>query len=777
MTEVLDAQVIDTQALPEALRPEHIEQQALEAAQLSPEDQAHVFAALRQRRAVPDQPTPESDAIDDAIVLLMEHGHLDVVKKLITPLDQEGSRFLTATGRYLQTDDKTTLRGSELYQDFDKLHSDKFIEVKAAVNEHLAEMDEDLRMDVFVAAITDSHDPENILLAPASFWKEFVAFPFGVQKEIMASKNGPEPMVAAMRTISHCGLLQHAPEIITAVASLSDPEERDVYTASLAEAMRQAQSPEVLPLLKYYKDPEAALALALHVSPGSTPYQALNYMRHDFELDAATPYDLQPSKAAIVRRLHAQLDNGFSGLSSGGTLIKNFIKLHDKIAPDALMVCLDGLQDISELTVIDPTYSPANYGYDYLKFDGDALQDLVRDAFNMSPEDAERHLSYYGHTLRAMRKTYDDAFSWFSQMRDKAAQPQEALPDAPPDQHVEPAPKKDYKATAEKYGLDTLFDDLGIPPDVREAAQMLTPDMREEICKAWLSAGATARALQLAGKPEEAKVTELTDEEFHRGAIWKISALYQQATALHTYYESYGRHTAEGQDKNELARLFETFGIVNFVRGTPQDFHGQMQRWEGTIPGAEGVLEPTEHINVACTDDPNTAFVSAAKNFFATFSKKGSFYFEASSVRRVGRAFVQVGERERQAGRNPEADNLVKDVILSGHGNVDLIAFGKKEYLEVMRFAAALRGINEFNDTEGNKAFASFNTYAQHIGTTYRLILDACLVNADVDTQFSINISQLLENMYGVPANASKRKTYGYSLDPDGNVVHEEHVD
>jgi hypothetical protein len=222
------------------------------------------------------------------------------------------------------------------------------------------------------------------------------------------------------------------------------------------------------------------------------------------------------------------------------------------------------------------------------------------------------------------------------------------------------------------------------------------------------------------------------------------------------YQETYGT--------GELLALHNTFGIVNFTRGTGEQFHNQMLRWNGLYKNKQGDLAKHKtmprprNVLVAATDDHNGAFGKAAEKFFDDFGESGSFYFEASSKAELSRAIVKVGDRERQAGRDPMQDPSVRNVIVAGHGAPDIIQLSRFDTFDLEAYVAAMMGMNKLNDLGGN---AVPNEYSRHLGNLYRVILHACSTGRAVPV--AMNISQMIHAVTGAPVESPPADSYGYN--------------
>lgn len=368
-------------------------------------------------------------------------------------------------------------------------------------------------------------------------------------------------------------------------------------------------------------------------------------------------------------------------------------------------------------------------GIDALHFYEDEFRAILLPENKLDEGETGRRLDRFAMKQYAANKHYELIKVFLEEIRD------EERGDAKP-----PEPDT-YPSTADRIknrGLDKYFDELGIPEG-----------LRTKLFDAWMSYSAIGHALR---QYEKSQVKDLTDEEIEMASLQAARIFYEQLTAMQHYCEQYG--------SAELIELNEIFGIVDFTRGSAEQFHDQLLRWRNPELSVK-------NINLAATEDHNFAFGNTANLFFTSFGEDGSFYFEASSIPELSRAFVQVGTRERNAGREPIENSEVRNVVISGHGGPKGIALSRGNSVNIENFAQAAQGRHQLIDRHGN---ARPNDYSQHIGMSYRVILHACSAGKEVPE--SINLSQVLHREYGVPIEASSRVMAGYRVSEAGNIMY-----
>ncbi len=724
-----------------------------------------MFTNLRLQRRVNDfyrQRVPGVLDIDDAIAQLLEGGETELALRLITPKDEEYPALAPAMAR-LHGDGQ---EGSgQVNEDILALIAQKTADFELRLNENLPTLPERMRERVSSEARVFSADPEAALDIPASFWEQYLALPEDTRYTVMSAQLPLETTIHSLHAISHGGMLRHLGTLLPIVGTLPEGQ-REAFVTGMSNALAVLRErnggldvqPDTIRFLGYFSDPEMALALASEVSPNQEANRAL----YSLSLMLGVQYENGKPPHPISGDVAALLPGICDALLAVGTprhnldyLTRGLLTLHTGPDDQLLPGLVASLSQCQELALSDP-HDAGDYGLLSEKKLGDELATILAAQGKYGPEETRLRLETYSAKLQAVRNVYDARLKSITEVRDKkrAAAKAEAAgnPPEPEDPELEnpelesperekPEAESKYPALLREHGLNTFFASLDIPDEIGA-----------EMYEAWDSFSAFVYA-ETTFKIE--KIKDLDDEQLRIGAMRLAAVLYEQASHVQSYCERYG--------SEEAIQLHNTFGIVNFGRATPQQFHNQLMRWEGTVRGAEGVFEPTVNISVAAPEDYNIAFKGAAKKFFETFGEPGSFYFEARSKKALSRAFVKVGNRERAAGRDPQQESAVRNVIISGHGAPDGLALSHHGILDVEAYVEAMLRMNKFNDS-GGKAMAVPNDYSRHLGSAYRVILDACSTGAEVP--LAINISDAIYAHHGRPTEAPPADSYGSVIDP-----------
>jgi hypothetical protein len=313
-----------------------------------------------------------------------------------------------------------------------------------------------------------------------------------------------------------------------------------------------------------------------------------------------------------------------------------------------------------------------------------------------------------------------------------------------------------YEVALDDFPIFNLFmDELGIPEEYHLA-----------FLKPWLSTS----PLEM-GRIEHRTKGSLTADQLRDGVTLAAGNAYEQASALQHYVERYG--------VQEMVELHETFGIVNFARGSAELLHDQLVRWQGrmvedvwtdgrghTETRMRRECDQPRWINIVATDSDNPAL---HKRFDSVFSKLGphGFVFEAATEKQLARAAVKVGNRERMAWRDPSAaGGGVRLVIVSAHGTPSSLYLSDGHELGIEDYAAAYRGRRDMEaariqrDSSTGASDASQvapNTFIRHLGWQHEVVLDACATGGESEL-YAYNLASAMAyghqgRVTGAPVN------------------------
>jgi hypothetical protein len=235
--------------------------------------------------------------------------------------------------------------------------------------------------------------------------------------------------------------------------------------------------------------------------------------------------------------------------------------------------------------------------------------------------------------------------------------------------------------------------------------------------------------------------------------------LFAQLKALVSYIERYGSEEAQ--------KMHKTFGTCNFIRYSDGDIlHEQLEQWSDTTKRPKKLV-------FSSTDDNNGAL---DKLDVPPSSDPAlvTFLFEFSSRTELAKEIVAVGNRERQAGRDPLKEPTVEEVYISAHGNVGILQTGRGELITTKDFESAEASRKKLqpasdvrlqvgqNDWISSRDFsgAHANDFSKHLGNKYEIFLTAC--NTGVDVAKGMSLAQNLSNQVGITVHAPHRPVYGW---------------
>lgn len=218
--------------------------------------------------------------------------------------------------------------------------------------------------------------------------------------------------------------------------------------------------------------------------------------------------------------------------------------------------------------------------------------------------------------------------------------------------------------------------------------------------------------------------------------------------------------------KNVL-RITEVFGITHFRSHDPNMLKSQLERWDdGNIP--------TTNIAMIARADWN----GASRNFGREAHKSlndahsdtnGLFFFEINHPNDIDRVMKSVGDRERRNSRVPEENNLVKNVVIWGHGSPKGIQIGING--ESITVEAILDAQSFIESPEGVKLNASKRNYSRDIGSNYTIILNSCSTAGEVadGENYAKSLSDYLR--MNVEVHGASDTVYGAFIIKDGRVL------
>lgn len=208
----------------------------------------------------------------------------------------------------------------------------------------------------------------------------------------------------------------------------------------------------------------------------------------------------------------------------------------------------------------------------------------------------------------------------------------------------------------------------------------------------------------------------------------------------------------------EATQLHQTFGIRHFSRYEHKQLHGQLVSWNA------GEDLP-EHIVVVAEEDWNGAFASP-KRWRTMFdgdiwpedqsSQLGIYFFEAASGKDVAEVAVDIGNRERQAGRDPLDVDPVKTFTIAAHGSSGSLFFSSKKGGRVLS--------QDYEQTLKSEADISENDYKKHLGKDFEVILYACETAAPPKNSAKRNFATAMSDGHNARLHATATKPWGVNI-------------
>lgn len=570
------------------------------------------------------------------------------------------------------------------------------------------------------------HDhPESILDVPTAFWDNFQRYSPEVQSVFLNSKQPLERTAETLHILASHGLLSQAGTLLDTIAQRGDMAEQEALAASLARLTREQPdlSDSSLRTLASVRNPEAAFALACKYKPEASRYgaytpasptdQAVSTL-HVLALqrpDIQPPYELTPMMDTILRATNELRHYGIESYqvmhyASGGML---------EGSPDEAAAFNALLDTMSNWRTTWGSTHPLGHPAEMVEGISKELHELIAKGYEASG------LYELQHKTAALQQIYE-----LTQKR--LIQYQEGVP-----------PENLELGDSNKGGnlsqLKEVLKDLKIPHE-----------LLVKLFRSWMAYDEINVAKRWSEKVEFDDIRQSVVND-------AMSTIYRHITNTQEYVKQYG--------SEELVELNKVFGIVNLNRATPEEFHDQLLRWKDP----KVVIK---NLELANTDaDWNGAFSSAATDLFEMFGREGSFYFEVGTAADVGRALVQAGAREHQAGRNPAENPTLENLIIAGHGNPEGIVLSYGHRINVQAYDRAAAGQKKLNK---NRVKARFNDYVKHLGNKYRVILQACSTNGK--SMYSMNISQRMELAHKVrDMQAPTANSAGFTLNEDNEVI------
>jgi hypothetical protein len=237
-----------------------------------------------------------------------------------------------------------------------------------------------------------------------------------------------------------------------------------------------------------------------------------------------------------------------------------------------------------------------------------------------------------------------------------------------------------------------------------------------------------------------AKGGKLEDIDVKNISIDQSQAFLGQMKALEKSLEVLGAENTQ--------EIIDSFGIYNFSRHKTEDLGNQLERWKSG--------EKVQSVVVEARADWNSYTGKGAK--FSDEVGDGVFYFEANSGTETARVAVNVGQRERSLGREPDVSRF----IVHAHGNSRGMIMGvNDERINISGYLEAMEKAQKIRSTESND-------FKRHLGPNFEVILQSCSTAGEIAG--SKNIAKMISETHGTTVKASEFTIYGVNILSDGSV-------
>lgn len=729
------------------------------------------LSALRLRRKAGDSTFRQNDEntalLDDAVVILMRRGEMDLAKELVSSSPNDIDHLRQA----VEHEPVDTAEKTRLITTLDQLCQHKQSELRR----HLQASGASELTSVWV--IQTAKDPDSAADIPTEFWR-MLEQNHSI-RDLLMSTSDLARSAEALIAIDNSGLAEYSDLLLAKVLGLGESEGASSYLASVSEALgilgqqqesqggRDINLRKILKDLADFADPAMALEAAKTFYGSDTYLQelrsiyALVHPDRDTELATFRPEDI--SALIALRDYCATAGLGTSYIEAVSTVLLRGI---DPVTRAQRIV--EGLRLANITADTNPALffdiarreDPISLGRavslaeHQLADSSDAIrQDVLRIIIgDESPEDLVLLLGRAQRELQNHKLSIDDIGT------DKLFEMMSLIGGNEDDKTIEKfcinwkiqhegeeAYKKYWHAALESGDVRAISVEqkpkLADLPELRARFEHLgiASGLAESMVESWLTFSALRRRLYRDGRME----TKASAVDVNAGATEQGYHIVKQLDALTTYMEQFGIE--------ETVALTSTFGIYNFIRYNSGQLHDQLLSWQSGEPPAKNIL-------VSARSDWNGAVSDAGKSFETTLGSEGLFCFEVNDEVELAKVAVATGIREREMGRKPEEDNVLENFIIDGHANPDGILLGTDR--QALSTADYTR-----EPLNGQRA----NNYRRHLGSKFRVILKACSTAAEV--AYGKNIAETISDHHDVRVEGSKTITKGsVVIEPDGTV-------
>ena len=711
---------------------------------------------------------PDTFRLDSVLFILVQQGHDYLARGLLSSSPNEADNFESYVNSHGISDEYTT----ETLRKIADMRNEKELELVASMKNNAAN-------DETIAWIIGSaYDPDSAAGIKANFWAQLEKNS-SLREVLLSDSNNLLETSEALTKMNDLGLEKYSHILISIVNNIGDEEIQNKFLTSFkeAEAMLSkinengainSNMDSILGRLASFEDPVMAIRAAKDL------FGEDEYLKNIYNLQSLVHPDYL-AYAEIIAFSQNNIDaliNVRNYISETGLdpsflsfTAKTISKSDDPIARSKIIISsleiaksvfqedqniIYQIIDKENLFEISKALSEINAAI--ISTNESLRQSLNRKIFDsLEPE----------KTAQLMIKTQNEIIGQnitLDEMKDKdffdamivvanADDPKEVVKfcsNWKVKKEGEVAYGK-FWSTAAEGGLEKL-DPLLLPslkdyPELsaRLNAIGISPELAEDIFNSWNTKSELNRLLY----NDDRTISETKPEDIQYALPMQAERLIPQIEALEKHISEYGFE--------ETKKIIDIFGIYHFSRYPDGILHKQLRQWENSEA-------PIKNIVVTAKSDWNGALDSAGKTYVNGIEEDGLFYFEVNDKIQLAKVAVSVGNRERSMGRNPEQESQLKNFKINAHASPSGILFGVNgERLSVEDYLG--------EPLSGSKA----NTYKKHLGSNYRVILEACSTAGEVKD--GKNIAESISDGHEVSVDGTSESSYGaIIIDPDGNV-------
>jgi hypothetical protein len=786
-----------------------------------------LLANLRQYRDVNHHSqTAMASSINVAVLEYLQEGRADIAGELIGPSPREIEQLRQAAGLEGGAPEAVLSAAQDI-------HAAKLTNWREGMRQRLGD---DVQAQHRIERILGStSDPNSALDVDPEFWQEFDRLPAQAREAFLASKDPLPNTASALLQEWRLGLLHQEHNLTRPAALIQDPAARRSYLQSLADAWQaapQSDDPvEWFDLLRF-QDAGAALEAAQRLfpkretgrnRPASQLYVAMggNFNAHE------VPYALDLAQLAFLRELSGLIPQAATGSINLARIGEQIARAANPFqARDEVLAAMRAMQDapnwaegaelvldsdnpvglanawrehgqeISELDnfseqlllfVLDQATDPARLAANTIA----ASRALEPHGYGLSGESATVIIGYaqfHGDSGSEVDPNAQEFASWLRLRNELSAAAKRRVVETveynkrhPRDETLDDAFEAPVLESPEV--ADHYKDPLENVPLLRTALLEVgaTEKMAAKMYSSWMMLGGAEYVAELHGVMPQ----DFSDEHIELASDIHARMTLERLAAVKLFVARHG--------PAELASIHGIFRTVDFTRYADGQLHRQLERWNDP-------QEPVLNLSASSMVDPTDALSTAGIKAVERFGEYGEFAFEVGSKAELRQMAVRVWEREVAAGRDPLVNPALKNLVLTMHGSplgLELgvvlnednhVGYDAQGYLlfnelSVEDYARAAAGRRALTNDSQSRPIVRPNDYSQYLGSSYRIILEACepagpieapkAGESAVEPEALNNIARNIYEAHGVAVEAHSEVVTGFVIEPDGKVFFE----